>query len=86
MALDINHLCKQALGMARHPRSRKIAIWLLSIFVAIGILFGLVAPPLIRGKLANALSDKLQRQVTIEQLKINPYTMTLTVRGFVVKE
>lgn len=86
MALDINHLCKQALGMARHRRSRKIAVWLLSIFVAIGILFGLVAPPLIRGKLASALSDKLHRQVTIEQLKINPYAMTLTVRGFVVKE
>ena len=37
------------------PRTHKIAIWLIAVFVAIGVLFGLVAPPLIRGKIAAAL-------------------------------
>ncbi|HWP24407.1 MAG TPA: DUF748 domain-containing protein [Candidatus Binatia bacterium] len=86
MALDIDHLRDQAARIARHPRSRKIAVWLASIWVAIGVLLGLVAPPLIRGKLAASLSERLHRQVTIEQLRINPYAMTVTVRGFVVKE
>jgi len=86
MALDVQALRIQATHVARHPRTRKIAIWFVSIFVAIGVLLGLVAPPLIRGKIASALSDKLHRQVSIEQIKINPYAMTLTIRGFLMKE
>ena len=61
MALDTTVIRGRALDVARHPRTRKIAIWVVSIFVAIGILLGLVAPPLIRGKVAAALSDKLHR-------------------------
>jgi len=86
MALDVQALRIQATHVARHPRTRKIAIWFVSIFVAFGVLLGLVAPPLIRGKVASALSDKLHRPVTIEQIRINPYTMTLAVRGFLMKE
>jgi hypothetical protein len=86
MELEISRLRTRAIGVARHPRTRKITIWLVSIFIAIGILLGLVAPPLIRGKIASALSDKLHRSVTIEQIKINPYAMTLAVRGFLMKE
>src|SRR5688572_28752995 len=86
MALDVQALRIQATQVARHPRTRKITIWLVSIFIAIGVLLGLVAPPLIRGKVASALSDKFHRAVTIEQIKINPYAMTLVVRGFLMKE
>ena len=67
-------------------RWRKIAIWAVSIFIAIGVLLGLAAPPLLRGKIAAVLSDKLHRQVTIEQIRFNPYTMTATIRGFLMKE
>ena len=86
MELEISRLRTRATGVARHPRTRKITIWVVSIFVAIGLLLGLVAPPLIRGKIASALSDKFHRAVTIEQIKINPYAMTLAVRGFLMKE
>jgi uncharacterized protein DUF748 len=86
MALDVHQIRQQTLGIARHPRTRKIVIWFVSIFVAIGVLLGVAAPPLIRGKVASALSDKLHRPVTIEQIRINPYTMTLAVRGFLMKE
>src|SRR5688572_5972984 len=86
MELEINRLRTRAIGVARHPRTRKITLWLLSIFVAIGVLLGLAAPPLIRGKVASVLSDKLHRPVTIEQIRINPYAMTLAVRGLLMKE
>jgi hypothetical protein len=86
MALDANQLRRQALSIAQHPRTRKIAIWVIAIFIAIGVLLGLAAPPLIRGKIAAVLSDKLHREVSIEQLKFNPYTMKTTVRGFLIKE
>ena len=84
--MKISEIRDQAKGIARHPRTRKIAIWVVSIFIAIGVLFGLAAPPLIRGKVASALSDKFHRQVSIEQIKINPYALSLTVRGFLMKE
>lgn len=86
MTLDATALRTQAVDLTRHPRTRKIAIWLVAIFVALGILLGLVAPPLIRGKVETALSDKLHRRVTIEQIKINPYALTLAVRGFLMRE
>jgi len=86
MAITLSDMRVKANGVVRHPRTRKIAIWLISFFVAIGVLFGLIAPPLIRGKIAAALSDKLHRQVSIEQIRLNPYAMTATIRGFLVKE
>jgi uncharacterized protein involved in outer membrane biogenesis len=86
MALDVNNIRQQTLGIARHPRTRKTIIWVASIFIAIGLLLGLAAPPLIRGKVASLLSEKLHRPVTIEQLRINPYAMTVAVRGFLMKE
>ena len=45
-----------------------------------------MAPPLLRGKLASELSTKLHRQVSIEQIRINPFAMSVTVRGFLMKE
>ena len=67
-------------------RTRKTVIWLLAIIAGYGILLGLIAPPLLRGKIAEALTDKLHRQVSIGQIRINPYTMVLVVRRFLVKE
>jgi uncharacterized protein involved in outer membrane biogenesis len=84
--MDAKRFSRRATELARHPRTRKIAIWFVAIVVAIGVLGGLVAPPLLRGKLASVLTDKLHRQVSIEQIRINPYALTATVRGFVVKE
>jgi hypothetical protein len=50
------------------------------------VLLGLAAPPLLRGKIASELSKKLHRPVTIEQIKFNPYTLTVAVRGFLMQE
>lgn len=86
MAATFTEARQRTLSVARHPRTRKIAIWFLSILIAIGVLLGLVAPPLLRSKVAGALSDKLQRKVTIEQISINPYAMTVAVRGFLMRE
>jgi len=73
-------------NIVRHPRTLQLAIWFAAIVAAIGVLLGLVAPPLLRGKIASELSKKLHRPVAIEQIKINPYTLTLTVRGFLMQE
>src|SRR5215470_3608374 len=86
MAPRITELSNHVTEIARHPRTRKIAIWFVAIVVAFGILGGLVAPPLLRGKLASELSQKLHRQVSIEQIRINPFALSVTVRGFLMKE
>jgi uncharacterized protein involved in outer membrane biogenesis len=86
MAPDPKQIRNQVTAIARHPRTRKIAIWFVAIFVAVGVLLGLVAPPLLRGKIASELSKTLHREVSIAQIRINPYAMTVAVRGFSMKE
>ncbi len=86
MANPIQTIRTRATALARAPRTRKIAIWVISIVVAIGILGALVAPYLLRGVLADQLTAKLHRQVSIEQIRINPFAMSVTVRGFLMKE
>ena len=85
MASKIKELGGHATKIARHPRTRKLAIWLAAILALIGI-SAFAAPPLLKGKIAAELSKTLHREVSIEQIWFNPFTMSLTVRGFVVKE
>ncbi|MDH3446343.1 MAG: DUF748 domain-containing protein, partial [Deltaproteobacteria bacterium] len=75
-----------ARGILFHRRTRKIAIWLVSIVVGFGVLVGLVAPYVLRRVLPDQLTDKLHRETTIEQIRINPFAMTATIRGFLMKE
>src|SRR5712692_9627238 len=86
MASKITELRGRATELARHPRTKKLTIWFVSVVVAIGVLGALVAPPLLRRILANQLTAKLHREVSIEQIRINPYAMTATIRGFLMKE
>jgi uncharacterized protein involved in outer membrane biogenesis len=85
MAPKITALSGHASKIARHPRIRKFAIWLVAILAVIGI-SAFAAPPLLKGKIATELSKTLHREVSIEQTWFNPFTMSLTVRGFLVKE
>jgi uncharacterized protein involved in outer membrane biogenesis len=85
MAPKITELRGHATKIARHPRTRKFAIWFAAILALIGI-SALAAPPLLRGKIAGELSKTLDREVSIEQIRVNPLTLSLTVRGFAMKE
>jgi uncharacterized protein involved in outer membrane biogenesis len=85
MASKIKELSGQTTKIARHPRTRKLAIWLAAILALIGI-SAFAAPPLLKGKIAAELAKTLHREVSIEQIWFNPFTMSLAVRGFVMKE
>jgi uncharacterized protein involved in outer membrane biogenesis len=85
MATKITELRGRATKIARHPRARKIAIWFVAIVAFIGIV-AVAAPPLLKNKIAAELSAKLHRPITIEEIWFNPLTMSLTVRGFLMKE
>ncbi|MBM4347923.1 MAG: DUF748 domain-containing protein, partial [Deltaproteobacteria bacterium] len=43
-------------------------------------------PPILKSVLVKKLSETLKQEVTITQIKLNPYTLSLTVRGFLIKE
>jgi uncharacterized protein involved in outer membrane biogenesis len=86
MRVSLTELRSRAANFAKHPRTRKAAIWFAAIVAAIGVIGGLIAPPLIRNKLAADLTKTLHREVSIERIRINPYVLSVAVRGFLVKE
>ena len=67
-------------------RLKKIILWL-SGFLVFFTLFGFfILPPVLKSILVKKLSENLHRQVTIQKIKINPYALTVDVKGFLVKE
>ncbi len=59
----------------------------LAIFFAIFTIFGFfVFPPILKSILIKKISEKIHREVTIDKIKVNPYLLSATVRGFKVKE
>jgi uncharacterized protein involved in outer membrane biogenesis len=86
MADSTQTITQRAAAITRAPRTRKVAIWFIAIIVAIGVLGGLLAPYVLRGVLSDQLTAKLHRPVTIDKISINPYAMTATLRGFLMKE
>ena len=75
-----------AKDFVRKPILRKTALWSLGILVGIGVLGFLAAPPLVKYFAQQKLSEMLHRPVTIEGIRINPYTLSASVRGFEMKE
>jgi len=68
------------------PRFKKIFIGLI-IFFAVFTLVGFFAlPPILKSILTKELSENLHRSVTINQIKVNPYTLSIAVRGLTIKD
>ena len=64
----------------------KIGWWVAGLFVFVTVAGFLVAPPLVKYKLEAALSAQLQRKTTVEHVRINPFELSITLQGFVVRE
>jgi uncharacterized protein involved in outer membrane biogenesis len=68
------------------PRLKKILIGFIIFFVVFTLVGFFVLPPILKSILIKQLSQNLHREVTINQIKINPYTLTITARGLMVKD
>jgi len=67
-------------------RRRKLILWTVGL-VLFYTLFGFVILPLIVKHIAiKQLSQQLDREVTIRQVRINPYVLSGTIRGLLVKD
>lgn len=66
---------------------RKKILLCTGLFFLLFTLIGFFAlPPLLKYVLTQQLTKHLHREVTIQKIKVNPYTLSLTVRGILVKE
>jgi hypothetical protein len=68
------------------PRARRwwiAAAILFGLYTAIGFL---VLPPIVKAQAEKRLSAELGRKVSIGRVRLNPYTLSLTVRKFDIRE
>ena len=68
------------------PRLKKILIGLIIFFVVFTLVGFFVLPPILKSILIKQLSQNLHREVTINQIRINPYALSIMVRGLLVKD
>ncbi|MCX8117358.1 MAG: DUF748 domain-containing protein [Desulfobacterota bacterium] len=68
------------------PHLKKILIGAVLFFVLFTLVGFFAIPPLLKSILIKILTENLHREVAIRQVKINPYTLSVTVRGLQVKE
>ena len=60
--------------------------WILGLLLFYAILGFLILPPIIRAIAVKQLSRQLDREVSIEKVKINPFVLSTTVRGLLIKD
>ena len=67
-------------------RFKKPLIGLVLLFVAYTLVGFFVLPPILKSILTQKLSENLHREVNVEEIKVNPYILSVTVQGFKVKD
>ncbi len=67
-------------------RKRKVVRWSLGLLLAYAVIGFLILPPIIRRVAVKQLSSQLGREVSIEKIKINPFALSTTVRGLLIKD
>jgi hypothetical protein len=77
---------KTDLGSPVSPRRRKITRWVLGLLFFYAILGFFILPPIVRAIAVKQLSRQLDREVSIEKIKINPFVLSTTVRGLLIKD
>ena len=60
--------------------------WILGLVLFYAILGFFILPPIIRAIAVKQLSRQLDREVSIEKIKINPFVLSTTVRGLLIKD
>jgi hypothetical protein len=68
------------------PRRRKLALWIFWLLFAYAILGFLILPPIIRAVAVKQLSKQLDREVSIQKVKLNPFAFSTAIRGLLIKD
>ena len=73
-------------AIAQDPRVRLWGKRFAIFMVVVGVLGFLAVPPILKAVLVTKLGEALHRDVAIESISLNPYTLTLTVAGVSVRD
>jgi uncharacterized protein involved in outer membrane biogenesis/outer membrane protein OmpA-like peptidoglycan-associated protein len=65
---------------------KKIIIGLLIFLVVLGIAGFFIAPPLVKPFIMKKMSEALHRKISIEKIGINPYALSVTIKGFSMED
>jgi hypothetical protein len=68
------------------PRRRKLALWLFWLLFAYAILGFFILPPILRSVAVKQLSKQLDREVSIAKVKLNPFVLSTTICGLLIKD
>ena len=68
------------------PRKRKLVLWVLGVVLFYAILGFFILPPIVRHVAVKQLSQQLGREVSIEKVKINPFVLSASIHGLLVKD
>jgi len=67
-------------------RQLKLGKWLVGLFLFYTIVGFLILPPIVRSVAVKQLTKQFNREVTIQKVKLNPYTLSVTIRGLLIKD
>lgn len=68
------------------PRKRKLVGWAAGLVAFYAVLGFLILPPIVRSVAAKQISQLLGREVAIEKVKINPFALSTSVNGLLIKD
>ena len=69
-----------------NPTAKKTFIGALIFLVVFSVIGFFVVPPILKSVLTKKLSEELHRQVAIRQVKVNPFVLSVKLRGLLIKE
>ncbi len=72
--------------LGSRPAVKKTFTAALIFLVVFSVAGFFVVPPILKSVLTKKLSEELHRQVAIRQVKVNPFMLSVTVRGFMIKQ
>lgn len=65
---------------------KKVIIGLLVFLVVFGIAGFFIAPPLVKPLIMKKMSAALHRKASIDKISINPYAVSITIKGFTLED
>ena len=68
------------------PRRRKLALWIFWLLFAYAIIGFFILPPIIRAVAVKQLSQQLDREVSLQKVKLNPFAFSVAIRGLLIKD
>jgi hypothetical protein len=68
------------------PRRRKAVYWAAGLLLFYTLFGFFILPPIVRTVAVKQLSKQLDRPVSIRKVKINPYTLSATIRGLLISD